>query len=387
MTKKLTPILLLCLLASCETKENTESNEVSSINFSYELDTVMVDPGDQFIHLNWQLTTSDLSSDEKYFYNFKTGGNPIGVEVIDLENLKLERVIPMSLDGPNGISSPYMSNFYILPDGTFYLTDSREVYHFDQEGNKLSDLVYSKQEFEGEKLPEGKKIKFGESLSKDGKRLVILYGGEKMTDPAEGLALFNLEKRTVQYKPLDVFKELDKYQSALFTEGDLPLSMILASVYPQQKNDSLLYSNTAQNKIYFYHLKTDSLSSKSYSSKFTSQEAPGSYQKRTESEEEFQEIMKEQDKEVMYGGLFFDSKNDVYWRFAKEMDRMKGDTIQYKTVLTAFDPAFNQIHEQLLPTGFVLPYKYFVRDGMIYTFLNIEDELAFVRLKPNFGND
>jgi hypothetical protein len=63
------------------------------------------------------------------------------------------------------------------------------------------------------------------------------------------------------------------------------------------------------------------------------------------------------------------------------MDRMKGDTILFKTVLTAFDPDFNQLHEELLPPNFVLSRKYFARKGMIYTFLNIDDELAFVRIK------
>jgi hypothetical protein len=61
---------------------------------------------------------------------------------------------------------------------------------------------------------------------------------------------------------------------------------------------------------------------------------------------------------------------------------MQGDTILFKTVLTAFDPDFNQLHEELLPSDFTLPRKYFAREGMIYTFLNIDDELAFVRIKP-----
>tara|TARA_R110002020_G_C16277851_1_gene771593 strand:- start:90 stop:740 length:651 start_codon:yes stop_codon:yes gene_type:complete len=216
---------------------------------------------------------------------------------------------------------------------------------------------------------------------------VALYGGEQMGEPAEGLALFDLENKTVRYKPLEVSKDLDKYQSVLYYNGEQPMSMILASIHLNLKNDSLVYSNTAQNKIFFYDLKTDSLTSKSFSSKYTSEEAAGNYKKRTDSEEEFREIMNEQQKEVSYGKLFFDKHNDVYWRFAKEMDRMKGDTIVYKTILTAFDPQFNQLHEELLPSDFDLPYKYFAREGMIYTYLNIDDELAFVRLKPAFKDE
>ncbi|WPR74739.1 DUF4221 family protein [Algoriphagus sp. NG3] len=382
----LTPIIL-SVLASCGTKESAKNLTSSSVEFSYEMDTVMVDAGQEFIHVNWQMITSDLSADGKYFYNFKTGANKPGLEIIDMENLKLERVIPMSLDGPNGLRSPYVSRVYILPDETFYLSDNYEVYHFDQQGDKLSTLNYAKQEFEGEKLPESKRIQLNETLSANGKLLVALYGGEKMEDPAEGLALFDMENKNVSYKPLEVSKNLDKYQSVLYYNGEQPMSMILANVHLQLRNDSLLYSNTAQNKVFFYNLKTDSLSSKDYTSRYTSNEAAGNYQKRTDSEEEFREIIKEKDKEVNYGHLFFDKYNDVYWRFAKEMDHMKGDKIMYKTVLTAFDPTFNQLHEELLPSDFILPYKYFARNGMIYTFLNIDDELAFVRLKPTFTNE
>ncbi len=64
---------------------------------------------------------------------------------------------------------------------------------------------------------------------------------------------------------------------------------------------------------------------------------------------------------------------------------MKGDKIVYKTVLTAFDPEFSQLHEELLPSNFNFPSKNFTRQGMIYSFLNIDDELAFVRIKPSLA--
>ncbi|MEB2776588.1 DUF4221 family protein [Algoriphagus sp. D3-2-R+10] len=376
-------LFILTAFVSCNSKDSAESTQAETIDFSYELDTVMVDAGDQFIHLNWQVTTSDLSDDGQLFYNFKTGANEPGLEVIDLENLKLERVIPMSLDGPNAIRSPYVSNVYMLPDGTFYLSDSYEFYHFDQEGNKLSTMVYAKQEFEGEKLEDGMRIKLNETLSRDRKTILNLYGKEQMEEMPEGFALFDLENQIVKYLPTDLFKELDKYKTVLYFDGsEYASSMGMAQIHLSLQNDSIIYSNSVQNKVYFYHLKTDSLTSKDFSSSITSKEAKANYAKRSETMEDFQEISKEKDKEVMYGHLFFDDQNDVYWRFAKEMDRMKGDTVLYKTVLTAFNPAFNQLHEVLLPSDFVLPYEYFAREGMIYTFLNIDDELAFVRLKP-----
>jgi hypothetical protein len=383
--KKLILLLSIPLFFSCG--ESSDSESTSEFNFSYTLDTVRVDSGEDFIYLNWSLTSSDLSTDEKYFYNFKTGAAPTGLEVIDLENLKLDRVIPMSLDGPNGIRSPYISKVYVLPDGSFYLSDNYEVYHFDQEGNKLSTLTYAKQEFEGDKLSDEQRIKLKENLSPDGKTLLAFYGGQKMDEPADGLAIFDLENKRVSYKPIDVFKEIGKYQTTLYYEGVQSMGASGVFVHLVQKEDTLLYSNSAENSIYFYHLKTDSLTSKSFTSKYTSSEAKSNYASRTDSEEEFQEIYKEKSKEVNYGNFFFDDQNEVYWRFAKEMDRMKGDTILFKTVLTAFDPDFNQLHEELLPSDFTLPRKYFARKEMIYTFLNIDDELAFVRIKPKLNEN
>jgi hypothetical protein len=246
-------------------------------------------------------------------------------------------------------------------------------------------MSYAKQEFEGEKLSDDKRIWLYENLSPDGETLVALYGGQKMDEPSEGVAIFDLENKRVSYKATELFKERSKYQTTLYYEGVQPMGASGAAIHLALQGDTLVYSISAQNRIHFYSLQTDSISSKSFTSKYTSLEAKSNYPSRTDSEEEFQEISKEKSKEVNYGPLFFDEQNAVYWRFTKEMDRMKGDTTLFKTVLTAFDSDFNQLHEELLPSDFVLPYKYFARKGMIYLFLNIDDELAFVRLKPNFN--
>ncbi len=382
--KKLLYFTVLAGFFACSEKDAT-SDSIISIDFSYSLDTVMVDAGEDFIHLNWGLTSSDLSTDEKYFYNFKTGAEKLGLEVIDLENLSLERVIPISLDGPNAIRSPYITKVYSLPDDTYYLSDNYAVYHFDQKGNKLSTLTYAKQEFEGEKLPDDKRIWLDENLSPDGETLVALFGGQKMDEPSEGFAIFDLENKRVSYKATELVKERSNYQTTLYYEGVQPMGASGAASHLALQGDTLIYSISAHNRLHFYNLKTDSISSKSFTSKYTSAVAKSNYPSRTDSEKEFQEITKEKSKEVNYGRLFFDDQNDIYWRFAKEMDRMKGDTILFKTVLTAFDTDFNQLHEELLPSDFTLPSKYFARKGMIYLYLNIEDELALVRIKPTIS--
>lgn len=367
-------------LFSCSQSKN-ENKESNQIQISYELDTVMVDAGDEFIHVQWQMMSSDLSKDETYLFNFKTGSENPGLEIIDLQKLRLERVIPMSLDGPNGIRHPYISDVFLLSDGSYYLSNSYDIYHFDQDGNKHSTLTFSNHEFTGDKLPDGTRIDLNQTFSEDEKSIVTFYSDEKLENAPLGFTVFDLENESFYYKPLDILNELEKYRINLYFNG-YPSGSMFSSFHLLAKNDSLIFSNGGVNQLYFYDLETDSLSFKSYNSQYTTYEITKSFPSRIESEEEYRELLKESEKEVRYGPLYFDPKNEVYWRFTSEFDRMKGDTTIFDNVLTAFNPQFEQLGEILLQDDFVLPYKVFIKDGMIWTFLNMDDEVAFVRLKP-----
>jgi hypothetical protein len=360
---------------------NSEQKNTRSKEISYELDTVMVDAGDEFIHVQWQMMSSDLSKDETNLFNFKTGSENPGLEIIDLEKLKLDQVIPMSLDGPNGIRHPYISDVYLLSDGSYYFSNSYDIFHFDQNGNKLSTLTFSNHEFIGDKLPDGTRIDLNQTLSEDEKSIITFYSDEKLENAPLGFTVFDLENESFYYKPLDILKELEKYRINLYFNG-YPSGAMFSSFHLLAKNDSLIFSNGGVNQLYFYDLETDSLSFKSYNSQYTSYEITKSFPGRVESEEEYRALIKDSEKEVRYGPLYFDRKNEVYWRFTSEFDRMKGDTTIFDIVLTAFNPQFEQIGEVLLQDDFVLPYKVFMKDGLIWTFLNMDDEVAFVRLKP-----
>ena len=379
---RFTYVVFVLALGACSPEKESQDVNEKAIDFSYTIDTVVVDAGENFIYLNRNLNSSGESHDGKYLYNFDP--ITIALQVIDLENLVLEKSIPLQLEGPNGIGSESIRKVFVTTDGDITLSDDFTISVMDKDGNKSFGFEYGKHDFEGEKLPEGKEIQSYETVSKEGNMLLALYGEFMLDKVEEGVAIFDLENKRFHFKPMDIFKELEEHITVLVID-DYPASGTYAPFFLQLKGDSLIYSNSAKNEIYFLNLKTDSLTHQIYHSKYTSTEAQGKYPKRTESKEEYREIGKERSKEVSYRSLFFDDQNNVFWRFSKEMDTMKGDLIVFKTVLTAFDPEFNQLHEQLLPPDFTLPSKYFAREGMIYTFLNIEDELAFVRLKPTIS--
>ncbi|WP_075348864.1 DUF4221 family protein [Algoriphagus marinus] len=376
------PLYLAVLVGffACSEKD-VASDSDRSVDFSYSLDTVIVDAGDEFIYLNWDLTASATSPDGSYLYNWDQGKN--SVQFINLENLMLEKILPLEVEGPNGIGTDRVYHIYTSEDNKLVLTDTYTVAVIDFDGKKSLGFQYVNSGFKGDKLPETMRITYQEFISNDGKFLIATYGDLQMNEPPSGIALFDLEKKELSLKSIPTFYEQEPYLFKYYFDGNLA-GMNEADIHLMMKNDSVIFSSSVFNKVYFYQFATDSTTSLDFQSKYTSTRAPGNYPKQTNTYPEFMDIAKVFEQEVSYGRLFFDDQNKVYWRFAKEMDSMKGDTIQYKTVLTAFDPQFNQLHEELLPSDFDLPDTYFAREGMIYTFLNINDELAFVRIKPTF---
>src|SRR5690606_26873991 len=101
--KKLLPlcsIAIICL--SCS--QQADESQQDEFEFSYSLDTVVVDPGEGFINLKRGLNAAALSPDKKQLFNYNAEGSEM--EVIDLESLKLSDRIKMEKEGPQGTGDP-----------------------------------------------------------------------------------------------------------------------------------------------------------------------------------------------------------------------------------------------------------------------------------------
>jgi hypothetical protein len=372
--KYLSYLLLLAGFASCSPEK--KPGERQSLNFSAELDTVQVDAGEELLYVNWSLSSSGESPDGKYLYNFKRT-KPVALEVINLENLSLEKIIPMELEGPNGLGTEYIAKVHVNPSGYFIFRDGYQVSTFDNQFNKISSFRLDKEEFILKSLPKGRRIWLDQAMSGDGKKLAAFYGGQKMTDPKEGVIVVDFEAQTAQIFPMESLSSWLKYQTTFLYNGEHPVNATFPPNNILVKGDSVVFSIGAENKVYFLDLRTDSISSKTYESQFTSQVSEAAFPEIVDSEAEFQKIFEAKLDEVRYGNFHFDEKNKVFWRFTVESP---------KAVLTAFSADFVQLGEVLLDENFKLPSKVFVRDGMIYPYLNQDDEVYFVRIKPKFKN-
>lgn len=66
-----------------------------------------------------------------------------------------------------------------------------------------------------------------------------------------------------------------------------------------------------------------------------------------------------------------------------ELDRMIGDSATYTRILTIFDKDLNQLHEEKVDFTEMGSLTFF-KDGTLYSYINLEDELGFVRIKPSY---
>ena len=363
-------ILVATLFGSCGNQEHSGTG--SKLDFTVELDTVKVDAGEDLIYVGWNLSSSGESPDGKYLYNFNRT-KPVSLEVINLENLTLDKVIPLELEGPNGLGNQYISEVNRTAEGTFIFSDGYQVSTFDDQFTKISSYRLDKEEFILQALPEGKRIWLDQDISDDGKKLVAFYGGPEMMDPKEGLIVIDFDNRSAKLYPMESLKSWINYQTTFLYNGEFPMNATFPPAHLLIAGDSVIFSIAVENKAYFLDLNTDSISSKLFESKLTSSVSQKIFPQTVETEEEFKKISAEKLLEVRYGNFLFDEKNNIYWRITQESP---------KAVLTAFSRNFDQLGELQLPDNFKLPSKIFVRDGMIYTYLNQDDEVYFVRIKP-----
>ncbi|SFT76628.1 protein of unknown function [Algoriphagus locisalis] len=378
-------LIFLAVLTSCSTKESAENTEATTIDFSYEIDTVQVDPGDDhFIYLSNYMNTATLSSDKKLLYNF----NPKvpELEVIDLDELTIKEVIKLEKEGPYGINAAnsYMAMMDISDNGDLYLNNWNYMIKLNEARDQVSKYWFTADSLKGDPMTQLEKIYPEGQISKDGKFFYSTYGIQDNKSPKSGLAIVNLNTMELKKVPIDLFEKIDKFSIVFSPEGNSKME-ISETVFFNLFQDKILISSTTYNEVFTLDLADETVAQKSFHSELTNDEKEGNYQKRANSREELDEHVREKAKEVTFGKLHFDDQNEKFWRFSISLDRMIGDSATYQSVLTIFDKELTQIHEQRVSYLMNVPsFLTFFKDGSLYSYINLEDELGFVRIKPTY---
>lgn len=380
-------LLLALILVSCSSEKKSERIKEKDFGFSYIIDTVMIDAGDEFLFLNMDLYFSDYSSKEGLLYNLNPQSGR--VEVIDLKNRKLAKLIQYELEGPNGILEMALLGLKKASSGDSFFMDYYSINHLDATDAKIASYRLTNDFLNGEKLAKDEEINGMGNIDSNGEYFSSFYGNYQGKEEIRGIAQIHFADSTLSLIPLDFWGDLDKYEINMDPGGGRAISAPEAKFLVANGEDFIV-STTAKNELWQYSKELDSVIHHQYSSQFTENIKPGKFPQTANNQEEFDRLIQQKVDEVVFGSLVKDEVSGRFYRYSRERD--KSDN-KYTYVLTIFNENLAQLHEEKMREEVSIPGKYvpgnktFVHDGMLYSFLNIEDEMAFIRLKPTFTNE
>lgn len=367
-------VLLGSLQISCGPQVENEIRELK-----FNVDTVQIDSGDELLFLKWGLKLSGLSEDEKYLYNFDVEQHQL--EKIDLDSLSLERKIPFDREGPNGLSGFHSLTgwegdkicFGIMKGASLYDQEGRLYYRWEVNPGQLEgDVLNAKESLDGVKVDPFRNQKiFG--FAKAYRNEVVEF------------ATVDLDNQLIFRRQLPLLNRVGNY-TAYLNDGENS-AYYEAETYLEVVESGVLFGAEIGREFYHYDPEADTIRIISHTSKFLEAEN-GARGQDFLSVGEFSKFYQQYAEGPHYFLPIYDAKNKRYWRLFYsgyfDSEIKKGPfprPIGTDVYLALYDEEFKLIQEANLPFLSQTPLRHFIKDGMLWLFINMEDEMGFIRLK------
>ena len=371
--KRLAILLILPFIFSCggNSPEKGESGNILE-KLTVTIDTVVIDSKGKLFDLARGPHTSSVSEDGKYLYLFNSRTHQI--QQINLDLLEWEKDFDFEMEGPNGISD-YVFDTQTLGEGTFLITAFNRLGIFSQEGTKLKDLSISSLALKTD-LQE---LDYGIVLSKDQKHLFSLPG-VRFQGPRT-FAKIDLQTNEVENFSI---KEMDWiFDIKVGTANQVVFQEFM---YLREENDQILALSPSASAFYRYDLKKDSLSFHSFVHALSPVANDSKPKSIVETDEEYQEEMRKFFMGMYFGPLVWQEDKEAYFRFGRKTNQIdeSWQSISSKVFMYAYDREFNLIGEAELPEEAKFPRDFFFKDGKLWSYVNVADELGFAVMELKF---
>ena len=370
------------ILFSCGRKESEKILDFSSISIS--VDTVMVDPGDEILNLKYGLFVSDISPDTRFLYFWDPDLSK--VNEIDLNTLKLRNQYPFEKEGPDGVGNTFI-NVLALVDNNFAIAGFGSRGLFTKNGKKLQDLRIKPEEFTGDSLENGRDYDSKPIILENGSLMVGLMNN--WIAGTFDLVKTDFDKKTIKKFTFPGIEELPDYKIIL--RGDMMISIIGSEKTLQKVDSRAIFSNSPYADLYVLDMESDSIRQVSYTPTLTKARKKGGYPDEVETEKAMEDLRAMIYEEINFQAPLWDKEKKLFYRFSytshKNPSFTPGDdeSTQFKNrvYLTILNENLELIGESFLENLDFVPSGAFVKDGMIWSYLNVDDELAFRRIKLN----
>ncbi len=359
---------------ACSESGNSNSDTPANIleEFSFSMDTIQIDSGDELINLANGYRTSVVTPDKKYVYFFAPQ-DPSLIK-IDLDQAKLIERYLFESEGPNGTGN-FPNNFQVLPGEKFLIGDFMQAGLFNLEGEKIQDLRITPKEIAEYDSEDDTPLTNSLFLMNRGKTHVSLYGNFFQGD--WDLSLIDLESRSGKIVDLPAFDFLKDFKFMNLNGTTMIAYGEDIEVYPL--NEKLFISTTATSQVYQYDFELDSLRLFEFPHQITALRKTGDINPEPSGDEEFNDQMEMLRTQIAYKKMLWDENTRRYYRFGDKMKPKVADDLPrtYEVFLYAFDENLNLIGETQLEELDKAPSFPFFKDGKLWSYVNINDELGF----------
>jgi hypothetical protein len=382
--KRLILTFLTPIIFSCGEKpaENSESRNVLE-NLTFTIDTVVVDAGEDMFVVTYGLGNHHLSSDKSLLYFFES--DPLNFVEVDLDKLKLLKKTEFQREGPDGIGSSLVG-FTVGPEQKMMINGYSSISLFHQEGKKVQDLKF---------VPAG----IDTQLARNSPSLYssVVYdfeNGKLYTQPSfesageYGLYVLDPVTKTAKSLPIPKMKIVDDYSGDLTIRSGEGVSRYYFSApkFTTHLPGELILSTTAMSGVYRYDAQLDSVHFFDIQHKTVPNAMDMAINKNAPDMAGIEEIRRKMEEHINYLQVHWDETREMYLRMGKKTfkGQTKEDPTKFELFLFAYDKEFNVLGENRLNGLNANVYSYFLKDGKLWSYVNVEDELGFAVFSFNF---
>lgn len=378
--RKLLTFSALALLTACG--EKPKSGEISIVgepknileNLTFSIDTLVVDPGDEIINLKHLSSINiSLSTSKDQFYFFDR--SRFILHEIDLNSLKLVNNYPFEEEGPDG-TGRLVYIFKFLPNGNFSVQDLfGTVSFFSKTGKKIGNLNINEEEILKD-FPFGLNLVYQLQIDLERNKLYslpIYLNTEEVF-----FAVLDSLGQSGKILELPQFQKINNYKIEYSSGRDGGESRG-EQRFLQQLNDLIIISTTYQNSVYIYDPEMETLIYKEFGHELVPLEKNAEVKNKVNSHLEFQAETDKLHTQINYYDFYWDEITQRFYRFASKglpipnVDSPK----KFEYFMFAYDKTLNLKGETKLDGLSELPLGGFFKDGKLWSYVNVKDELGF----------
>lgn len=380
--KKLFYLLLFPLILSCgkETSENSESRNILE-NLTFSVDTVVVNSKGRLLDLSMGMHNSSLSSDLSTFFHFDIKKTVINE--VDLNRLELIGIHPFSTEGPDGVGFNPPRIQSLDNDRFLIVSTGINAGIFSKSGKKEKSLKFNFREIDGLTQFEEGLITNQVILSEDEKYMFSTTSNLLINEKVF-LYVIDTENKTGRNIALPALNLALESTIWLLTGNSGTVQP--EQIFTQLLGGKIYISSTVTSDVYRYDYLQDSLQLFEFPHRLVAPNKTGSVQKQFSDEKPFDLERAKLLYQTGFEKLLWDDERNQFFRFARKPipdDERKW----YKRAdiyIFAYDKDLILLGEKHLPELDKVPEFPFFKDGKLWSYVNVEDELGFAVMDFKF---